>query len=285
MVLTLAPPIFSKLATYKTAKLELDQVKRRLQEVSKHLEALFDQRAAIHADKQRLDLKQQDLHSHQRQFELNPMGKTLTRIGAIKTEIVRLGGGGEGAKCTKDAIGEANCRDEKDMGDFSGDREGKLKALQRSVTLGKASLEKELIKLQKAQQTLQTAETALEAQKSTLQGLELETLACHSEAESILAGIEVLDRQLSDTALKAKGLSERLDTEMRFIKQYDQELVSPEERKSQLQGELDHYQVQEKRISDEVAKCQVEMDKCKEELKGSLRRHAWLNDILPYASL
>lgn len=152
------------------------------------------------------------------------------------------------------------------------------------MTLGKASLEKELLKLQKVQQAMQTAETALEAQKTALQKLELDASTCHSDAENILAGIEILDRQLSDTALKAKDLSERLDTEMRFIKQYDQELVALEERKLQLQNELDNYQVQERRMSDEIAKYQVEVDKCKEELKGSLKRYAWLNDIIPYAS-
>lgn len=152
------------------------------------------------------------------------------------------------------------------------------------MNTGKVSLEKELLKLQKVQQAMQTAETALEAQRTALQKLELDASVCHSEAENILAGIEVLDRQLSDTALKAKDLSERLDTEMRFIKQYDQELVALKERKLQLQSELENYQVQEKRMSDEIAKYQVEVDKYKEELKGSLKRYAWLNDIIPYAS-
>ena len=77
---------------------------------------------------------------------------------------------------------------------------------------------------------------------------------------------------------------ERLDTEMRFIKQYDQELVALEARKTQLQGDMDRYQMQEKVMSNEVAKCQVEMEKCKEELKGSLKRHSWLKDAIPYTS-
>lgn len=285
--------LLSKLAAYKSAKSELDQFKKRLQEVNKQLETLFDQHASIHANKQRLDLKQRDLQAHQRQFELNPMGKTLTRIDAIKAEIIKLEGLVREQSGLKNRLEKQVAEIEKDMGDFSGDREGKLRSLQvsnlfsiltfqKSLTLSRTLLEKELLTLQKAQQALQTAEGALEAQKSTLQKLELDASMCHSEAENILTGIEILDRQLSDTALKAKDLSERLDNEMRFIKQYDQELVALEERRVQLQTELDRYQVEEKRMSDEIAKYQVELDKCKEELRGLLKRHAWLSDTIPY---
>ena len=151
------------------------------------------------------------------------------------------------------------------------------------MTSNKAALEKELFKLQRAQQALQTAETALEAHRSTLQRLETEASTCHAEAESILAGIEAMDRQLSETALKARDLAERLDAEMRFIKQCDQELMVLEERRTQLQSELDQHQVQKGRMLEEMARCQAEVDKCKEELVGSLRRHAWLSDAIPYA--
>lgn len=125
--------LLSKLAAYKSAKLELDQVKRRLQEVNKQLEALFDQRASTLTDKQRLDLKQQDLQAHQRQFELNPMGKTLNRIDTIKTEVVRLEGLVRVQSAQKTLLEKQISEIEKDMGDFSGDREGKLKSLQVST--------------------------------------------------------------------------------------------------------------------------------------------------------
>ena len=124
--------LLPKLAAYKSAKLELEQAEKRLQEVNRQLEALFDQRASGNADKQRLGLKQQDLQAHIRQFELDPMGKTLTRIDAIKAEIVRIEGLVKEQGVLKVQLERQIAEIERDMNDFSGDREGKLKSLQVS---------------------------------------------------------------------------------------------------------------------------------------------------------
>ena len=128
--------LLSKFAAYKSAKSALEQATERLQEVNKQLEALFEQRSSINASKQRLDLKHQDLQSRQRQFELNPMGKTLSRIQAIKTEVIRLEGLVKEQSAMKGHLEKQIAEVERDMGDFSGDREGKLKALQvRHISL------------------------------------------------------------------------------------------------------------------------------------------------------
>lgn len=125
-----AGSILAKLSQHRDSKAELFALQQKLAEVAKRLDAIAEQRSIRDALKQKLELATHELQAQQRQFELDPMGKTINRIEAIKREIDSLERHVGEQSAIKSSLDRQLKEVEKDMQDFMGDREGKLQAIQ-----------------------------------------------------------------------------------------------------------------------------------------------------------
>lgn len=125
-----AGSILAKLSKYRYNKAELFALQQKLLEVATKLEAIMEQRNIRDALVQRLELAMHELQAQQRQFEIDPMGKIINRIEAIKKEIDSLEGHVKEQMAAKSNLDGQLKEIEQDMQDFMGDREGKLESIQ-----------------------------------------------------------------------------------------------------------------------------------------------------------
>lgn len=129
---------------------------------------------------------------------------------------------------------------------------------------------------------MQTAQAGHERARAILSRLEAELNGCHVEAQQILDDIEMFDKQLFRAAEDAKAATDRLEGEMRHLKQHDRDLDLLEERRILLQNEAEKMALQRNKLEDELRQAKEEGEKLHSLVSGVLAHHGWIREAEPY---
>lgn len=129
---------------------------------------------------------------------------------------------------------------------------------------------------------MQTAQAGHDRVRAALSRLEAELSACSVEAQQILDDIEVLDKQLSRAAESAKAATDRLEGEMRHLRQHDRDLDLLEERRTFLQNEAEKMAIQQSRLADELRQAKEEGEKLHSSVSTALAHNSWIREAEPY---
>lgn len=227
---------------------------------------------------QMLRRKEYEFQSLEKLMRESPAGLLLKEIEDAKSEIDELD------KQIKDATQEQFSCDkrvkelEKEMKEFAGDRDGKIKKLEKDVQKSKKDLSNSEQKLKNQQRILMEAKddvTQLTTEISTL------TSQMNASKETIMkleSELSVLKSTLDIAKQKYDNASAELSRQSSLFQKFDDELKDLEDEKKMINEQTDDAQLKLKRLSHDIEQFHQDKQAAEDTVRRLMKEHDWIED-------
>ncbi|KAK5939610.1 Structural maintenance of chromosomes protein 2 [Knufia obscura] len=257
---------------------ELQRHEQELSELQAAMQTEGEKMKAIKSRKQELDLKTHEIKLTEDQINGNAASSIILAIEEMKSQITELNEKMSTAKATQAEADKDVKRIEKDMADFSKNKDGKLKELEKSL----ADLKKNLTKTSTAVKTMQKElqDARLESEQAAS-----DVTAAEEQLAEIDGNIEVanaeLDAAKQDEA-KVKESHEiaaaELADEVAKLSQFDDELKELEQTKSKKSKQTTEEGLEAQKLSHAVEKLAKDAQAAQQTVAILEKDHDWIPD-------
>lgn len=233
---------------------------------------------SVKATKHQLDLKTHEIKLTEEQINGNSSSSIIQAVEEMKATIIQLKQDIVDAKTRQAEAAKDVKRIEKDMSEFSNNRDSKLKELEKSLDLLKKGLSKNSIAVKTLQKELQNARVESEQAASDLTGAE-EQLA---EADTTFTSQKKEIDSLLQEQAKLKdahdiALAELADEQAKLTS-FDDELHELESAKSRKSKQITEESLETQKLAHAVEKATNDSAAAKQLVTALEKEHDWIAD-------
>ncbi|KAF2098739.1 RecF/RecN/SMC protein [Rhizodiscina lignyota] len=228
--------------------------------------------------KQQLDLKTHEVKLTEDQISSNSSTSIIQAVEQMKVDIVQLKQGIVDAKSRQEEASKEVKRIEREMSEFTNNKDSKLAELQKSLDKLKKDLSKNSASIKPLQQEMRDAMVESEQCGSDLSAAQEQL----EDAETTLAAqqeeIDALLRE-QDTAKKAHDRAQaNLEDEQAKLSGFDDELHALEEASSSKSKQITEEGLEQQKLSHQIEKFDKEQQTFAHSLKALEEEHEWIAD-------
>ena len=232
----------------------------------------------VRATKHQLDLKTHEIKLAEEQINGNSSSSIIQAVEEMKANIVQLKQEIADAKVRQVEAAEDAKRIEKDMSEFSNNRDSKLKQLEKTLGALKDGLSKNTIAVKTLQKELQNARVESEQAGSDLTAAEEQLAEADANAASQKEEVEALLREQS----KAKdahdiALAELADEQAKLTG-FDDELRELESAKTKKSKQITEESLEIQKLNHGVEKATKDASAAKQLVTALEKEHDWILD-------
>ena len=264
---------------------KLNQVSQELrkheQELLQLQQLMYNERQklqTIKAAKQDLDLKSHEIKLTEEQIQGNSSSSIIHAVEEMKASIEQLKKDMTDAKSRQAEATKDVKRIEKDMADFSNNKDSKLKELEKSLAGLKKSLSRTAAAVKTMQKELQDARVDSEQAISDLNAAEEQlgdiALTIQSQQEEIVE-LRQEEAQVKDAHDVAQA---ELSDEQAKLTGFDDELRELEQAKSSKSKQITEESLEAQKLSHALEKAQKDAHTASQMVTALEKEHDWLSD-------
>ncbi len=257
---------------------ELQKNEHDLQKLQQLMKNEQQKLASIKSVKQELDLKTHEIKLSEEQIKGNSSSSIIAAVEEMKTSVIQLK---EDMTTTKWKVVEAQKdakRIEKDMADFSKNKDGKLKELERSVADLKKALSKTSAAVKTLQKELQEVRVESEQASSDLIAAEEQLAESQTAIEAQKAEIANIQEE-SFRAQSAHDIAQaELNDEQAKLTGFDDELRELETAKTKKSKQITEESLEVQKLSHTVEKALKDSQGASQLVTALEKEHDWIAD-------
>ncbi len=270
--------ILSRLCEYNKLRSEYDRLEKTLRQKRESLESLRVTRRMFADMEQRGDLKKHELLLVERQMSQNATGRLIQQYESMLAEVSSLTETiSESLQVKAEAETELG-RLQSEMVEFSSNRDGKLKALEKEVQTGKKTLLKETEQFEVLSNKFMTFQSDLDVLKSTISGMKSEIEVLYQNRSKLGEDLASLQSTYFEQQSITVGLRVKYETEVQHLRQFDEELRILEMHRQQLTDTLEQSQMDRKELVKSIESITDQVGQTRNNLSSLLSQHPWIKD-------
>ncbi|KAL3834639.1 hypothetical protein ACJIZ3_009375 [Penstemon smallii] len=268
--------LLRKLHALAEAELELSIHQKRLAEIDAKISKLLPLQRKFNDLKTQLELKSHDLSLTENRAKQNEHHKLSELVKRIEEELEEAKSSINDKKLFyEESIAKVSSL-EKSIHDHAGNRETRLKDLEKKIKAIKSRM--------------QAASKDLKGHESERERLIMEMEAVEKEKTSQESQLAVLKKQIDDLTLevdsqntKVASLKEHhdeaqseLNESRRKIKECDSQIASIVKKQQGIQHKITEANLERKRMENEVKRMEMEQKDCSSKVEKLIEKHAWI---------
>jgi len=264
---------------------KLSEVMQHLQQQEQELSALQaamqaegEKMKAIKSRKQELDLKTHEIKLTEDQINGNAASSIILAIEEMRSQITGLKEKMAVTKTTQADAEKDVKRIEKDMADFSKNKDGKLKELEKSLSDLKKTLTKTSTAVKTLQKELQDARLESEQAASDVTTAEEQIAEIDSNIEAAHAELEAAKEEEAQVKESHDMAAAELADEVAKLSQFDDELKELEQTKSRKSKQTTEEALEAQKLSHAVEKLAKDAQAAQQTVALLEKDHDWISD-------
>ncbi|KAJ1961421.1 Structural maintenance of chromosomes protein 2 [Dipsacomyces acuminosporus] len=267
-----------RLQALKNARHEHNAIRQELALVEAKLEEIDELKDDYSQQARELDLAKHKLSLIEQQLSYSSHAQLSARLEEIAAELAAQETAIADATAKHGAATKRAQKIEKEMGEFSKDKGGKIKQLKKRLAELKSALPKAEEHMKGCQRITQEAMLEKEEIES-----EINELAAQAEAsDSTIKTLEAEHEEIQATLLKTK---EELDTKQSAVNSlskkllvYDKEIAELDQLHRNKQSDLTTVQLESEQLAHEVERSESAQGKSRRGLEALLKENPWIID-------
>ncbi|KAL8895345.1 MAG: hypothetical protein Q9207_008208, partial [Kuettlingeria erythrocarpa] len=228
--------------------------------------------------KQELDLKSHEIKLTEEQINGNSSSSIIQAVEEMKASIEQLKKDIADAKARQAEASKDIKRIEKDMNDFSNNKDSKLAELQDSLSSLKKSQTKDSISVKTLQKELQSARLEAEQAGADLGAAQDQLTEIDSTLKVQDAEVDELKREQTQAKDAHDMAQARLDDERAKLTGFDDELKALEDASRSKASRITEESLEMQKLAHQVEKSQKEQQAAAQSLKHMESEHDWIGD-------
>ena len=228
--------------------------------------------------KQELDLKQHEIRLTEEQIKGNSSSSIIHAVDEMKATILELK---ESIQQAKERLAEANRdikRIEKDMADFSNNKDNKLKELEKSLSESKKIAVQKSVAVKSLQKEVQDAKTESEQAVADLTTAQEQLADANGNIEAQQAEIKKLRQGENEVQETHDVAQAELTDEQAKLSSFDDELRELEKAKSRKAKQKTEESLEVQKLQHAVEKAQKELQVASQTVTALEKEHDWIED-------
>ncbi|KAI8325858.1 putative nuclear condensin complex subunit Smc2 [Martensiomyces pterosporus] len=270
--------ILGRLQELKNARHEHAAIRKDLAAVEAELEEIDELRDAYNQVVREYDLAKHRLSLIEQQLSYSSHAQLSARLEEIASELAAQESTISDATAKHSWAVKRAQRIEKEMGEFSRDKGGKIKQLRKRLAELKSALPKAEEQMKECQRI--TQEATLEKEEIEI---EIGELAAQAEAsDSSIKSLEAEHEEIQATLLKTK---EELDAKQSAVSRlskkllvYDKEIAELDQLHRNKQSDMTTIQLESEQLAHELERSEAAQGKSKRILETLLKENPWIVD-------
>nr|KAJ3422875.1 Structural maintenance of chromosomes protein 2 [Polyrhizophydium stewartii] len=233
---------------------------------------------AVQGLKQSIDLKKHEKKSLDERLATNPAMQIIQRAKDLHDEISSLQS--TLAECgeRKAAAEKEAAHIEKEMREFSSNRESKLKSIKDQIASGKRAIAKAQPLVQAMQQDVDLAKEETAQLSRDAEQIELDIKAAEKQVEALQTEIKSMDAARSKAQAAYDEANARLQRERSAVASFDKKIESLEEEKRKKTQAIQDAKLELQTLKHEIAKLQTDQDHAHRLAAQLSDEHVWIQD-------
>lgn len=257
---------------------ELQAQEQELNELQEVMRGEKKKLGSVKATKHQLDLKSHEIKLTEEQIHGNSSSSIIQAVEEMKVNIVQLKQDMADAKVRQAEAAKDAKRIEKDMFEFSNNRDSKLKELEKTLETLKKELSKNSIAVKTLQKELQNARVESEQAGSDLIAAEEQLTEADATATSQKEEVEsLLQEQASVKDAHDLALANLADEQAKLTG-FDEELRELETAKSTKSKQITEESLETQRLSHAVEKATKDSTSAQQLVTSLEKEHDWIPD-------
>ncbi|KAJ2558831.1 Structural maintenance of chromosomes protein 2 [Coemansia sp. RSA 1933] len=270
--------VLGRLQELKNARLKHAALHNELAVVESQLAAIDELKDSYTELSRELDLSKHRLSLIQQQLSYSSHAQLSSRLEEIAVELVEQEAVLPEATTKHKLATDRTKKIEKEMGEFSQDKGGKIKQLKKRLDRLKAALPKAEEKMKECQRVTQEATLEKEELES-----EISDLAAQSEnSDNAIRGLEAEHKDIEETLSRTKEQLDRKQTAVSRISKklivFDKEIAEMDQLHRTKQSDLTTAQLESEQIAHELERFEASQGKTQRTLDNLLKEHPWIVD-------
>ncbi|KAL6580577.1 Structural maintenance of chromosomes protein 2-2 [Orobanche minor] len=268
--------LLRRLHALAEAESKLSFHQRRLSEIEAKINELLPLQRKFNDLKTQLELKSHDLSLSENRAKQNEHHKLGELVKKIEEELGEAKSTIKGKKLLYQECVAKVTDLEKSIHDHAGNRESRLKDLEKKIKAFKSQM--------------QAASKKLKGHESERERLIMEMEAAQKEQTSLESQLSALKNQINDLTLevesqKAKVSSVKQDHDKfqselnvvrRKIKECDSQITSIVKKRDEIQHKITEANLERKRMENEVKRMEMDQKDCSLKVEKLIEKHAWI---------
>lgn len=256
----------------------LQQQEQELSGLQAAMQAEGEKMKAIKSRKQELDLKTHEIKLTEDQINGNAASSIILAIEEMRSQITGLKEKMAVTKTTQADAEKDVKRIEKDMADFSKNKDGKLKELEKSLSDLKKTLTKTSTAVKTLQKELQDARLESEQAASDVTTAEEQIAEIDSNIEAAHAELEAAKQEEAQVKESHDMAAAELADEVAKLSQFDDELKELEQTKSRKSRQTTEEALEAQKLSHAVEKLAKDAQAAQQTVALLEKDHDWISD-------
>lgn len=257
---------------------ELERQQHELIQLQELMRKEATKMVAIKSTKQELDLKKHEVSLTEQQIQGNSASSIILAVEDMKATILTLRTEMESAKAKQAQATQDIKRIEKDMHDFSNNKDSKLKELEKSIADLRKTLSKNSVAVKAMQKELQDVRVDSEQAASDISTAEEQLAEIDATIASQIEELESL-KQEEAKAKDAHDLAQaELNDEQAKLTGFDNELRELEQAKSKKSRQLTEESLEVQKLGHVVEKSQKDAQSATQMVAALEKEHDWIQD-------
>lgn len=270
-VLVILQQLHEVTARMQVSELELQQLQELMQRERSKLDAM-------RGTQKQFDLKTHEIKLTEEQINGNSSSSIINAVEEMKASIIHLKTDIADAKTRQAEAAKDVKRIEKDMADFSNNKDSKLEELEKSLTDLKKSLRCESGAVKAMQKTLQDSRVESEQAMSDLTAAEEQLAEIDASIESMKEELDSIRQDEFQVKQQQDVAQAELSDEQAKLTGFDEELKELETAKSKKSKQITEESLEAQKLAHAVEKLQKDALAASQFVTALEKEHDWIAD-------
>jgi len=258
------------------AEQKLTQHSASLQEVDRRLAELSGVAKEYRRLKQELDLKQHSLALLQERIANSEAAQLAASVEQLQQQLAEAQQQLDSARAKKQELVALAKSLEREIQDFSKDRDKRLKAAQDKLKKAKSEVEARRKEVRRCEQRAQEAQAEMDAAAEEVKQLEVKVVASEQTIKGLEAEVAALLKQVENAKAEHARASSKLEERRARLKECDSEITGLEKQVKKLAASMQDIDMECKRIDNKIKGKLEEGKKCAEHVAKLEKEYKWL---------
>ncbi|KAG0191422.1 Structural maintenance of chromosomes protein 2 [Apophysomyces sp. BC1034] len=257
---------------------EIKEYVERLESLESELQTAQRSIAQYKQCKQRLDLQSHEVALLEERLSRSTHAQLMERVDTIKQQIVHHEETiVEAQKSRQKAILDCK-RLEKEMQEFSNNKDSKLDEMTKHVDLLKTQLQRSVQRVQDMERAVQTLELEIEQLESDITKCEEDMKKVRLVIDQYKQATCEMAEEIKQTKAKAKDVQEALERETEIINAHNEDLQKLEGLHKEKSAEIVEHNLEIQKITHEMERHQKEQQISQQRVDDLEREYEWIAD-------
>ncbi|KAJ5087614.1 RecF/RecN/SMC [Penicillium angulare] len=264
---------------------KLNEITKEMRSKERQLAALEDNMNkerkkldAVRSIKQELDLKTHEIQLTEQQINSNSSSSIIQAVEEMRANIEQLKNDITDAKSRQAEASKDIKRIEKDMSEFSNNKDSKLEELQTSLNSLKKNLTKSSASVKELQKELQSSRLDSEQAGSDLSAAEEQLAETENTLQAQLEEIESLKREQARLKDAHDIAQAQLDDERAKLTGFDEEMRELEETSKTKSSQITEEGLEMQKLGHQLEKLQKDQHTASQAVAYMEQEHEWIAD-------